>query len=129
MSINTVGSIVTDSDLSEEVGDGEFARIAPKTNDGLSARQLTLNDLLSRIKNRAPPVHETDLIELEELRIPCVYGAIARLYRKSMTTGDDVFSVKFKHYMGEYNRRVADLRPTVTGGRIAAPSSIATFRR
>lgn len=129
MSTNAVNDIVTDSDLSEEIGEDQFAILTPKVNDGLRARQLTLNDLLDKLKNRVPPIHEANLIELEELRIPCVYGAVARLYRKNMTTGDDVFTAKAVLYMKDYDRRVQDLRPTVTGGRIGAPSSIRTFRQ
>ena len=89
MSINPVNDVVTDSDLSNEVSEREFGRLAPNEDDGLDARQLTLDDLLDRLKNRVPPIHETDLIDLEELRIPCVYGAVARLYRRKMTTGDE----------------------------------------
>lgn len=128
MSINPVNDVVTNSDLSNEISESEFGILAPNEDDGLDARQLTLDDLLDRLKNRVPPIHETDLIDLEQLRIPCVYGAVARLYRRAMTTGDDVFSVKHRFYIKDYDRRVADLRPTVTGGRVAAPSSIKTHR-
>ena len=128
MSTNAVADIVTDTDLSNEIGEDQFTALTPKVNDGLNARQLTLDDLLDKIRNRVPPILESNLVTLEEIRIPCVYGAIARLYRKNMTTGDDVFSKKAKHYQDEYNSRVQDLRPTVTGGRRAAPGSIRTFR-
>ncbi len=129
MSTNAVGTIVTDSDITEEIGEDEFGNLAPSANDGLSARQLTLNDILNQLKNRVPPINESSLVDLEQLRIPCVYGAVARLYRKSITTGDDVFAMKAKLYTKLYDDRVSELRPIVTGGRVAAPSSIRTFRQ
>ncbi len=126
MSTANVNSVATDKDLTNEIGEGAFARLAPDTADGQDARQRAFDDVLDQLANRVPAVRETDLSDLSELNVVVVYGAVSRLYRSSITTGDssDVNSAQAKFYHKQYERRVDDLRPTITGSRIAAPGSI-----
>ena len=126
MSTADVDDVATDLDITDEIGEVPFGRLARDSSDGQKARQRALDDVLDKLRNRVPPIRETDLSDISELRFVVVYGAVARLYRSSMTTGDgsDVNSAKFQFYNKQYERRSDELRPTVTGNRIAAPASI-----
>ncbi len=132
MSTIDVNTVLTDSDIEDEITEKGLADLVTDSDDGLKARQLALDDVLYQLANRVPPVAEADLSNLAaELKIPCVYGACARLYRNNMTTGDpaDFNHMQWKSYHREYEMRVQDLRPTVAGGLRAAPSAIQLFRK
>ncbi len=132
MSTIDVNTVVTDSDIEDELTEKELARLTTDSDDGLKARQLALDDILYQLANRVPPITEADLSNLvAELKIPCVYGACARLYRNNMTTGDpaDINHMKWKSYHKEYEVRVDNLRPTVAGGLRGAPGAIQLFRK
>lgn len=130
-SIIAIADVCTDEDLEKELGKGEFARLAPDSADGEEARQNALDDLLDQMENRRHPVRENAIVDPTQLRQTVVYGACSRLYRASITTGsgDDVNSAKAKWYDRKYERNANNLRPTITGNRKPAPSSIAFSRR
>lgn len=129
--IIAVADVCTDKDLEKELGESEFARLAPDSADGEDARQNALDDLIDQMGNRRVPVRESAIVDPGELRQTVVYGACSRLYRASITTGsgDDVNSTKANWYDRKYERNANNIRPTVTGNRKAAPSSISLSRR
>lgn len=132
MSSIDVNTVLTDSDLEDEITEKGLQDLVTDSDDGLKARQLALDDVLYQLANRVPPIAESDLSDLAaELKIPCVYGACARLYRNNMTTGqpEDFNHMQWKAYHKQYEMRVDNLRPTVSGGLRGAPGAIQLFRK
>lgn len=120
------------SDLASEIG-GKDA-LDNLTNESLTARkalELTLAEVVDSLRNRTPPIAETDLSDVTQLKRVVVEGTLARLYRINMTTGDgeDISSAKHKFYQRAYEATLSALRPTLTGGAIPAGFSIALHRR
>ena len=127
-----VQEVATDGDLETEITKKEFCRLAgDDTEAGKDARQLALDDILYQLANRVPPIQEGDLAFITELKIATVYGAVARMYRNRITTGDndDVNFTKSKLYQKLFDSRSGQLRPQVSNQQLAGPSSITVHRR
>lgn len=128
MSTTDVNTVVTDEDLEDELGEKEVATLVADADDGEQVRQLAFDDVLDQLLNRVPPIRETHLTTMSELKITIVHAACARLYRRNVTTSEGRSAAMAKHYQKEYLRRVRDLRPTITGLRLGAPAGIRVHR-
>lgn len=123
--------VCEDVDLENEIG-GSAALLALATPQLCrQARIGALDDVIDHLRNRTPPVLEANLADVSELRIAVRDGALARLYRQNMTTGDgeDVNARKAKDYQAAFMSAVNRLRPTLSGQLKAGPASIALHRR
>jgi hypothetical protein len=123
--------VATPQDLADELGG--TAALDNLTSESFTARhvlELTLADILDSLRNRTPPVVEGDISDTAQLKRPLVEGAISRLYRNNITTGDDVNAAKQKLYQRAYDNTLASLRPVVAGLAVAASGfSIPMHRR
>jgi hypothetical protein len=127
-----IADVATHVDLANEVG--SKSALDNLLNDTMSAKkalELTLADVVDHLRNRTPPIGESDIADVTQLRRVVVEGTLARLYRSNITTGDgeDVSSVKHKIYQRAYENTLAALRPDLTGGAVPASFSIAFHRR
>lgn len=123
--------IATSQDLANEIGGS--AALDNLTSESFTAKHaldLTLVDILDSLRNRTPPVAETDIVDPTQLRKPLVDGALSKLYRNNITTGDDVNATKQKLYARSYETALSALRPVVVGSVVASSGfSIAMNRR
>jgi hypothetical protein len=134
MSLITAASVATVQMLKDELGSDEaLANLTPSSDADAPTKaiQAALDDVVYMLKNRVPPVLERDLRDVTELKIPVVYGALMRLFRQNITTGDekDVNARRARDYQAMYDQRVATLRPTLISCEIASPATIAFHRR
>lgn len=135
MTIN-IESVATDADLAGELGSEEALEnlvtdpgADPSTT--LIARQNALGEVLDGLRNRVPPIVDSELSDVTELHRVVVYGALARLYRNNITTGDeaDVSAAKHKIYQRLFESALGALRPTLSGSYVSGGRSIQFSRR
>ncbi len=131
-----VESVATDADLAGELGSAEALdnlvtdpEADPSTT--LVARQNALRDVVDGLRNRVPPIYDSELSDVTELSRVVVYGALARLYRNNITTGteEDVSAAKHKIYQRLYESALGALRPSLNGAFVAGGRSIQFSRR
>lgn len=102
--------------------------------DSALVRQAGLTDILDVLRNRMPPIFESDITTPSELRQCVIHYAAFQLYSNAMTSGADaeVFHAKMKLERDLYRERSQSLRPTLAGvgGNITAPGlSVGISRR
>lgn len=127
-----LSSVALVDDVAAELGSQEVVdSLETVTSNASSAMQWALDEALWHLRNRVPPIADSDLADVTELKMIVVYGAIARLYRQNITTGmgDDVSSAKHDIYNKMFSQRLSSLRPTLAASMVAAPASIALHRR
>lgn len=131
-----VDSVASDADLVAELGSADALNnlLRDPTADptaATQARRLALLEVLDHLRNRTPPVLEAYLGNVAELSSTVVYGAIARLYRNNIVTGDneDISANKHRLYQKMFEARMAGLRPTLQASLQSASASIAFNRR
>jgi len=131
-----VDSVASTGDLVSEIGsqaalDNLMKDPTESPSAATKARQLALTEVLNHLKNRTPPVLESDLSNVTELAPVVVYGALARLYRNNITVGDneDVSANKHRIYQRLFESSLSALRPTVQSLLKSASSSITFSRR
>ena len=125
-------TVATDRGLQDELGgSAQLENLSTETSTPKLARTLALRDVLAHFANQVPPVFEADFAVPAELTSVVTYGALARMYRNNITTGDgqDVNAAKHKIYKGLYDSGLASLRPTVGYALKASGPSIALHRR
>lgn len=126
-----VTDIATSEDLANEIG----GNAALDNLGGIGVVQAALcaglDDVVDDLRNRVPPVRESALADITELRLATMYGALERLYRQNSTTGaeDDINSKKSRDYAKMRDHAVSRLRPTLIGAVKAGPASITLHRR
>lgn len=126
-----VDTVATDGDLYAEVaGASWLASAMPKGETSfVSARSRALEDVLDHLRNRTPPIRESDIAIPAELRRAVVYRALQIICRNAMTGEGDVWYVRARDFGREYEGAIARLRPTVGGGLVGTPISFTISRR
>lgn len=131
MATTDVDTVCTDAHLAAELGGADpLANLVSSVSDRKALRTRVLDDVLFALENRVPPICESDLTDITQLRRAVTYGSLAALFRQNITIGnrDDVASNMEQRYRAMYESHMNALRPTVNGGVKAGPSSIALFR-
>ena len=131
MSITAIDTVCTDADLITQFGGEEaFGNVLPDGQPNAQPqRQVVFDRALTSLKNREPPVRETELVDVTELRQTVVYGAIAELCWAAMTETGDRWEKLAKRYDGLYQSELSALRPSVAVGQTAGTMSISIHRR
>lgn len=132
-----VTTIVTHADIVEEMGSERELRniITPDPSDRDDPtrpfRVLAYRDILKVLERRSPPITESMLTNLDDLKDAIRYGTIARLYRQAVTAEGDAFYVQWKHWQGQFNAEVNGLRVRVAeaGDVDASNLTFPVFRR
>lgn len=127
-----VDSVATDADLVEELGDETILnRILPKSSkDSRPFRKKALEATTKALSRRTPPIRDSDLSDVTELRDCVVYGALARIYASNMTSGseDALFTAKAQEWSDAYDNELEALQPTL-GDEVRGPSMSITVHR
>ena len=91
-------------------------------------RQQALDDVLEALAKRRPPIRETDLLDVTELKRPVAFGALHRLYTGQIQHEDSPNVAKAKHYCKAYEGAMAALQPSVLQGATASSLSVRMHR-
>lgn len=130
-----VSTFCTNDDLLDELGSRQEldrllrAEDATSVDPTLRIREAAYRDVIKSLARRTPPVFESSLSNLDELRDAVVYGTLARLYREAMTNENDVFGSKWKHWQKMFQTEVTHLRVTVASSASVDTLSISLDRR
>lgn len=125
-----LSSVATEKDLRDRIGGAvELDNIVSDAFSAKNALQLALADVTNNLKNRTPPVLDTDLVDPTELKTCVVLRAAALLYLSRVTTEDGVQAFKHRTYQRDYDAAMSSLRPTVGGGVKAASGFTITMHR
>lgn len=131
-----VETVASDADLANELGGTEALQNLVKDPEAdpsntLVARRNALNEVVDSLRNRTPPIYDSELSDVTELSRLVVYGAISRLYRNNITTGteEDVSFAKHKLYQKLFESSMTSLRPTLSGVLVGGSRSIQFSRR
>ncbi len=127
-----IAQVASEDDLIAELG-GSADVLENLTSDTFTAAEalaLSLTDVVYELRNREPPVLESDIAAPTELKRAVVERTISRLYCNGITTPDGVNATKYKIYQKRYESTIESLRPTVGFGlATAAPFGITMHRR
>lgn len=128
-----VDSVCTEAQLIEELGGNVIDAIGlrPVGWDSLEpARSGALERVLSVLRGRTPPIHDTDLATPTELKRAVLEGAKMHLYELAMSTAADgaVFYEKWKAARQSFRDELAGLNPTLTDG-LRGPAMSFSFAR
>lgn len=121
-----VADIVTHKDIVDEMGSERELRnvLTPDPNNvedpTKTFRELAYRDVLKALERRTPPVTESMLSNRDDIKDAIRYGTLARLYRQAITSDGDGFSVKWKHWQGQFNAEVIGLRVRTNDGDVDA---------
>ena len=84
------------------------------------ARQQVLSEVLSMLRMRRPPILESDLADLTELKLVVCFGTLAMLYMGAATNEESPYLKKAKHFSERYATERSSLQPTVLAGATAS---------
>lgn len=128
-----VDDVCTHEQLADEIGGTEeLENVLPTSFAGSSEkpRQKALDDVLKALSRRTPPIRESDLQYVTELRDAVTYGALERIYRAATTGPDSPFSALARHYERKFQAETLGLTPTLAlDGARGSAFSIAMERR
>lgn len=113
-----VDTVATDADVDIELGGQLLAHVTllPQDWTDIKAfRQRALDIATDALKRRTPPIFESDISDVTELRRAVVYGSCEKLYELALTNAADgeVFHAKWMHYKAMFRREVESL--VITG--------------
>lgn len=98
-----VNMIATDLDLANEVGDAaRLARAVPKVERRDAIRQAALQDVVSALQTRTPPILENMLVDPTELRKAVVYRALSKIFLAGVAIDGDTHAYLSARYEKEY---------------------------
>ncbi len=129
-----VDTVCTDEQLDEFLG-GHLTtsqNLRPQAwTDCRPARQHALDRILGALRRRTPPIRETDLQDVTELRTAVKLGAAEHLHMLAATSGDaaEVFAFKAKKYAQDFESEINGLTPTLVGSLRGSTYSFGISRR
>jgi hypothetical protein len=135
MTHGDIDLVCTHADLIDELGSERALRqILPVEPDNAedptkTIREQAYRDVLRSLLKRTPPILESQLSDIVELKSAVVFGTLLRLYRSSMSNPDDLFGTLWKEYESKFRSEVTHLRVTVDGVASVDVASISMFRR
>lgn len=137
MSATDVDSVCTDADLEIHTGghEGLQALLPEDWHDtgaaekwAKPARQLALDITLRSLKSRRPPVFEADLLDVTELRLPVMFGALEIIFGAAIQHEDSPNEAKSKMFGKRFQAELAGLQPSVQAGSTASSMSVRLSR-
>jgi hypothetical protein len=139
-----VADVATDTDLEAYTGGkNNLQKLLPdewltdpeeeydaETNPKLALipRQQTLATILAALKSRRPPILETDLQDVTELKRPVIFGALEIIYRASIQHDDSPNVERAKAFGKMFSDALNALQPSVLHGASASSMSIRISR-
>lgn len=137
MSTTDVDDVATDADLSIYTGGVDrLQNLLPEDwhDEGASekwakpARQEAFDHVLRTIKARRPPILESDLVDVTELKLPVVFGALEIVYRSAIEHEESPNKAKAKAFGDKFAAELSALQPSVSAGSTASSMSIRISR-
>lgn len=94
------------------------------------ARQSALDSVLARLRSRTPPIRDTDLADVTELRPAVIEGAKMHLYELAMSSAADgaLFLEKWRIAEKRFRAEMDGLSPTLIDG-LRGPARSFSFAR
>ena len=102
-----VDAIATDDDLANEVA--SRARLERANRDETqrdAIRERALDDVLTALQTRAPPITEAMLANPAELKQAVVYRALSKIFLSAIAVEGDLHDVLHRNYEREYQAAV-----------------------
>ena len=120
--------------VAELLGDDHIlTQVLGDSQDSEAVRQRALEETIKRLSRRTPPVLDSELNDVTELRDCVRYGALWKIYFTAMTEGDEsaLWTRKASSWKEMFLDEVAAVQPSLGGDvRAAAGSpSVAVHRR
>lgn len=134
MSTTPIDSVCTEAELDGYLA-GQLSTqmmLLPKGwTDAEPARQQALDDTLEALRRRTPPILESDLAAITELRRAVQYGAEMWLLYHSLTgaSADSVLAFRYSEAKKRFANEINGLTPTLTGGLRGSTYSFQVSRR
>lgn len=144
MSTTAVNDVATDADLEvHTLGKTNLQKLLPDewltdpdanydadTNPKLATipRQQALDDTLVSLAKRRPPIRESDLVDVTQLKNAVVYGALAIIYGGATQYDDSPNVERAKRFRKLFEAEVAGLQPDVQLGSTASSMSLRLSR-
>jgi hypothetical protein len=132
-----VETIATDADLEVYAGgrsalqdllpDEWFSETLNRKSAAL-ARQQAFEDIAATLRQRRPPIRDTDLTDPNELKPAVCYGALAIIYSFAATHEDSPHVARGKSYAARFSSEKLALQPSVTAGSTSSSLSIRMSR-
>lgn len=132
-----VETIATDADLEVYAGGrSNLQSLLPEEwfsetlnrKSAAPARQQAFEDLAATLRQRRPPVKDTDLADPTELKPGVCYGALAIIYSFAATHEDSPHQARGKHYASRFASEKQALQPSVLLGSTSSSLSIRMSR-
>jgi len=132
-----VEDVATDADLEDyTLGRANLQDLLPEEwlDEALnrkSAAQLRLRileDVLTLLKQRRPPIRDTDLTDLSELKQAVCFGTLATLYQGAATHENSPHVARAKSYLSMFTAEKISLQPSVALGSTASSLSVRMSR-
>jgi hypothetical protein len=133
-----VDTVATDAHLADHVmGASNLQNIIPdepdwQDDDGQKtakrARETALAIVLQALGRRRPPIFDSDLLDVTELRLAVCYRALADLYMGAAVHDDSPNLAKSKRFMSLFSDELNSLQPTVNAGVSASSISVRISR-
>lgn len=133
MTIN-VDDVCTHAELVAHVLSARaLAELLPDEARGSStqARQNALDAVLSALRRRSPPIRESDLDDVTDLKQAVILGTMRELHFAGIVTASegDRHWAKWKSYRDRFDDEISGMSVSVGGGSEGAPSSFSVERR
>lgn len=125
--------VCTEAQLAEHLGVQTIDSIGlkPRGWDTCEpARRAALDKVIAALKSRTPPIRDTDLADVTELRNAVLFGAKAHLYELAMSSATEgaLFLEKWRIAHKQFTDEVRGLAPTLTDG-IRGPAMSFSYAR
>jgi hypothetical protein len=107
MSTTPVNSVATDGDLIAEVTLAKIRSMGFSETERDVFRQRALDDFLNELLKRTPPIFESDISTIAELKQGTVYRSIELMARTARGVAGDTFDTLYRDMKGERIREFA----------------------
>lgn len=133
-----IDTVCTHAQLCDEVGGTEIleAVLTQQLEEEATAsdrtegiREAALAEVMDSLRVRVPPVLESDLYDVTQLRRAVIWNSLMRIYGMAMAGEGDAFHIRWSDYRKRYQSEITSLKPTVSGGVVSSVFSIAMERR
>lgn len=113
VSTTPIADVATDADISDELSAGELANVIDDGGDAEKVRQKAFDEVLKALPRRIPPIAESMLVDVTELKDSVVYGALSRLYLNASHGAGDTFHTKHRFWQRRFEAEVNGLVVTL----------------
>lgn len=122
MSTLDVDDICTEADVLTKISAAKMQTAKKLQADRDALRATALDDVLEVLKNRTPPVYESDLAAPTELKDPVAYRFCHLICRDARTVMGDSWDALSRDYAKEYEAAVS--RSFTVSGNQRGPSGM-----